>query len=93
MIRNSADKKTGKIFSGKRIKTFLGFKKIAERKLVMLDNAEKLVDLLALHGNQLDKLGGNRKGSTELWLMISGVFVLFGKMTVRMTWKYQTITS
>jgi len=62
MIRSFADRKTEKFFSGERIKTFSGFKKAAERKLVMLDSAEVLVDLLVQPPNKLEKLGGDRKG-------------------------------
>ena len=61
MIRSFADKKTEKFFSGERIKTFSGFKKAAERKLVMLDCAEELDDLLVPPANKLEKLSGNRK--------------------------------
>ena len=62
MIRSFADRKTEKFFSGERIKTFSGFKKAAERKLVMLDSAEVLGDLLVQPPNKLEKLGGDRKG-------------------------------
>ena len=62
MIRSFADRKTEKFFSGERIKTFSGFKKAAERKLVMLDSAEVLVDLLIQPPNKLEKLSGDRKG-------------------------------
>ncbi|MGV7227203.1 MAG: type II toxin-antitoxin system RelE/ParE family toxin [Nitrospirales bacterium] len=62
MIRSFADRKTEKFFSGERIKTFSGFKKAAERKLVMLDSAEVLVDLLIQPPNKWEKLGGDRKG-------------------------------
>ena len=66
MIRNFADKKPEKFFSGERIKTFSGFKKAAERKLVMLDSAEVLVDLLVQPPNKLEKLGGDRKGQYSI---------------------------
>ena len=61
MISSFADKKTEEFFSGERIKTFSGFKKAAERKLVMLDNAEELVDLLIHPANKLEKLESDRK--------------------------------
>ena len=66
MIRSFADRKTEKFFSGERIKTFSGFKKAAERKLVMLDSAEELVDLLVSPANQLEKLSGDRKGQYSI---------------------------
>jgi len=66
MIRSFADRKTEKFFSGERIKTFSGFKKAEERKLVMLDSAEELVDLLVPPANKLEKLSGNRKGQYSI---------------------------
>ena len=66
MIRSFADKKTEKFFSGERIKKFSGIKKAAERKLVMLDNAEELVDLVIPPANKLEKLSGNRKGQYSI---------------------------
>ena len=66
MIRSFSDKKTEKFFSGERIKTFSGFKKAAERKLVMLDSAEELDDLLVPPANKLEKLSGNRKGQYSI---------------------------
>jgi proteic killer suppression protein len=68
MIRSFADRKTEKFFSGERIKTFSGFKKAAERKLVMLDSAEVLVDLLVQPPNKLEKLSGDRKGQYSIGL-------------------------
>ena len=66
MIRSFADKKTEKLFSGERIKTFSAFKKAVERKLVMLDSAEELVDLLVPPANNLEKLRGDRKGQYSI---------------------------
>ncbi len=66
MIRSFADKKTEKLFSGERIKTFSAFKKAVERKLVMLDSAEELVDLLVPPANKLEKLRGDRKGQYSI---------------------------
>jgi proteic killer suppression protein len=61
MISSFTDERTEQFFSGERIETFSGFKKAAERKLVMLDSAEELVDLLVLPSNKLEKLSGDRK--------------------------------
>ena len=66
MIRSFADRKTEKFFSGERIKTFSGVKKAVERKLIMLDSAEELVDLLVPPANNLEKLRGNRKGQYSI---------------------------
>jgi len=39
---------------------FAGFKKVAERKLIMLESAVKLGDLAASPGNRLEKLLGKQ---------------------------------
>jgi len=66
MIRSFSDRKTEKFFSGERVKEFTGFKKAAERKLEILDNAEVLVDLLTPPGNKFEKLSGDRKGQHSI---------------------------
>jgi proteic killer suppression protein len=46
VIRGFRDKKTQQFFAGEMVKEFSGFRKVAERKLTMLDNATDLKDLL-----------------------------------------------
>ncbi len=60
MIRTFRDKKTEQFFSGGMVKEFSSFRKVAERKLTMLDNASELKDLLSPAGNRLEKLKGDR---------------------------------
>jgi len=62
MIRTFRDKKTENFFSGEMVKEFSSFRKVAERKLTMLDNASDLKDLLSPAGNRLEKLKGDRTG-------------------------------
>ena len=62
MIRTFRDKKTENFFSGEMVKEFSSFRKVAERKLTMLDNASDLKDLLSPAGNRLEKLEGDRTG-------------------------------
>ena len=50
----------------KNVRQFSGFKKVAERKLVMLDSAVKLGDLAASPGNRLEKLSGDRAGQYSI---------------------------
>ena len=74
MIRSFKNRSTERFFGGERVKAFSGFKKAAERKLEILDNAEELVDLLVPPGNKLERLGGERKGQhsmriNEQWRM------------------------
>ena len=48
------------------MKGFTGFRKAAERKLTMLDNASDLKDLLSPAGNRLEKLRGDRAGQHSI---------------------------
>lgn len=66
MIRGFRDKKTESFFSGEMVKEFSGFRKVAERKLTMLDSASHLKDLLSPAGNRLEKLKGNRDGQYSI---------------------------
>jgi proteic killer suppression protein len=53
-------------FAGENIKEFSGIRKVAERKLTMLDSASDLKDLLAPAGNRLEKLKGDRAGQHSI---------------------------
>ena len=53
MIRSFKDRKTEDFFGGANVRQFSGFRKAAERKLVMLDSAVKLGDLAGSPGNRL----------------------------------------
>ena len=66
MIKNFKDKKTEEFFGGRAVKRFSGFKKVAERKLTMLDSAAELRDLLAPPANRLEKLKGERAGQHSI---------------------------
>ena len=66
MIRGFRDKKTELFFAGQNIKEFSGMRKVAERKLTMLDNASDLKDLLSPAGNRLEKLKGDRAGQYSI---------------------------
>lgn len=66
MIRSFLDKKTERFFSGKMVKEFSGFRKAAERKLTMLDNASDLKDLRSPPGNRLEILKADRVGQHSI---------------------------
>ena len=66
MIRSFKDRRTEDFFGGGHVRQFSGFKKAAERKLVMLDSAVKLGDLAASPGNRLEKLSGDRAGQYSI---------------------------
>jgi toxin HigB-1 len=92
MIRSFKDRKTEDFFGGDNVRQFSGFKKAAERKLVMLDSAVKLGDLAASPGNRLEKLSGDRADNTVSASTTNGWRIcLPRKMTVRMTLKSWTI--
>lgn len=66
MIRGFRDKKTERFFAGEAVREFSSFRKIAERKLTMLDSVSDLKDLLAPAGNRLEKLKGDRAGQHSI---------------------------
>lgn len=66
MIRSFRDKKTEGLFSGRMVREFSGFRKVAERKLTMLDNASDLKDLLSPPGNRLEMLRADRIGQHSI---------------------------
>ena len=63
MITSFGDKNTEKLFCGFNSTKFpASIKKVAIRKLDMLNAAHLLSDLLAPPGNKLEKLSGNLRG-------------------------------
>lgn len=66
MIRGFRDKKAESFFTGEMVKDFSGFRKVAERKLTMLDNASDLKDPFSPAGNCLEKLRGDRAGQHSI---------------------------
>ena len=66
MIRGFRDKKTQQFFAGEMVREFSSFRKVAERKLTMLDNAVDLKDLLSPAGNRLERLKGDRVGQHSI---------------------------
>jgi len=66
MIKSFKDRRTEDFFAGEKVKHFSGFKKVAERKLVMLDSAGSLRDLAGSPGNRLEKLSGDREGQYSI---------------------------
>ena len=67
MIKSFASKETEKVFLGNVSKKLpVDIQKTARRKLLYLDDAEDLKDLLAPVGNKLEKLRGNRAGQYSI---------------------------
>lgn len=66
MIKGFKDRKTERFYAGETVKEFFGFRKAAERKLTMLENAADLKDLRSPPGNRLELLKGNRAGQHSI---------------------------
>lgn len=67
MIASFASTETEKIFHGKISKKLpKDIQRTARRKLIYLDDAEDLQDLLAPPGNRLEKLKGDRAGQHSI---------------------------
>ena len=67
MIESFASDETEKIFRGKTsTKLPKDIQRTARRKLIYLDDAVDLQDLLAPPGNRLEKLKGNRAGQHSI---------------------------
>ena len=67
MIESFASDETEKIFRGQVSKKFpKDIQRTARRKLIYLDDAEDLQDLLAPPGNRLEKLKGDRVGQHSI---------------------------
>ena len=67
MIRSFADKETEKVFNqqfSKKMPT--NIQKVALRKLMMIDAAEKLTDLKIPPANHLEALSGDRLGQWSI---------------------------
>jgi proteic killer suppression protein len=48
--------------NGFRVRRFVNFERVAQRKLEMIDGAANLEDLRIPPGNRLEKLAGDREG-------------------------------
>ena len=72
MIRSFKDGKTEDFFAGENVRQFSVFKKVAQRKLVMLDSAVKLGDLAASPGNRLESYRAAGPDNTVFGSMTSG---------------------
>jgi proteic killer suppression protein len=67
MIESFASEETQKIFLGQSSRKLpKDIQRTARRKLIYLDDAEDLQDLLAPPGNRLEKLKGGRAGQYSI---------------------------
>jgi proteic killer suppression protein len=67
MIKSFRNKQTELVFQRRYAKRFsANVQRIAYRKLLVLDAAERLVDLNVPPGNRLEKLSGDREGQHSI---------------------------
>lgn len=66
MIRSFRDKDTRALYQGRRVGRFEGFRRQAEKRLWILDNATSLADLRGLPSNRLEALSGDRQGQYSI---------------------------
>lgn len=66
MIESFKNADTQSLFEGKRVKRFVNFEAVAQRKLQQLDSATTLDFLRSPPGNRLEALAGDRKGQHSM---------------------------
>ncbi len=66
MIRSFHDRRTERLFRREPVREFAGIATVALPRLVALDGAQALTDLLIPPSNRLEALSGNRKGQHSI---------------------------
>ena len=66
MIESFKSKRTRALFEGELVKEFEAVRKVALRKLDMVDSATRLTDLRAPPNNRLEALKGSRQGQHSI---------------------------
>lgn len=66
MIKSFGTRETEALYEGQCPAAFRAFRKVAERKLQMVDSAVALPDLRSPPGNRLEKLGRDRAGQHSI---------------------------
>jgi proteic killer suppression protein len=66
VIRSFADRDTERLFNDEPIRGFSSIERVARRKLLYLDAATRLDDLLIPPGNRLEALKGGRRGQHSI---------------------------
>ncbi len=66
MIRSFRDKKTERLFWGRRVKEWQSIEDRAIEKLLEIDAAANLNDLAVIPGNRLEPLKGKRSGQHSI---------------------------
>jgi len=66
MIQSFKDKRTRRLFEGERVPAFQSFARQAEKRLRVLDAADRLEALIRLPSNRFKALGGDRLGQYSI---------------------------
>lgn len=67
MIKTFADKRTAMIYDGQSVRSLpQQIHRRAQAKVLLIDAAKQLEDLLAPPGNRLEPLSGNRRGQHSI---------------------------
>lgn len=66
MIRSFRSRETEALFADMDVPRFRAFERIARRKLLYLNRARSLKDLMVPPGNRLEALKGDRKGQHSI---------------------------
>jgi proteic killer suppression protein len=66
MIQSFADKETEDVFHRRFSRRFASIARAAFAKLVMIDSARRIDDLMQPPGNRLEKLKGDRRGAWSI---------------------------
>ena len=66
MIRSFRDRKPADFAAGKRVKTFQSIERQAQRRLRILNDAERIEDLAGLPSNRFEALSGDRAGQLSI---------------------------
>lgn len=66
MIRSFRDRRTERLQRGERVREFQSFARQAEKRLRVLDAADRLEALATLPSNRLEALRGDRRGQHSI---------------------------
>ena len=66
MIQSFKNKQTRQLFEGERVRAFQSFARQAEKRLRILDAADRLEALKRLPSNRFKALGGDRHGQYSI---------------------------
>ncbi len=66
MIKGFRDKKTKTFAEGSFVRQFEPFRRLAEKRLRILEAAESIRDLVQLPSNRFEALSGDRKGQYSI---------------------------